>query len=145
MSALLVRFILRYKPTMPELALIAAGRNGRPENIQLIFDTCPIRPEVLVNVLEVLKGSFEKVDDENAEDIDENAEDEEVDEEDEENEEEYGAEKDLSDRLDDTMTLWTPIRVNGGFNPRIFDNVRLLREKLASVQKTDGSVDHSTD
>jgi hypothetical protein len=95
--------------------------------------------------LEALKGSFEKVDDENAEDTDEDTDDEEVDEEDEENEEEDGVEKDLSDRLDDSMTLWRPIRVNGRFNPRIFDNVRLLRGKLASVQKTDGSVDHDTD
>jgi hypothetical protein len=131
-TALLIRFILRYKPTMPELALIAAGRNGRTDDIQLIFDTCHVRPEVLVNVLGVLKGSFEKVEDENAED-------KEVD------EEEDGAEKDLSDRLDDTKTLWRPIRINGRLNPRIFDNVQLLREKLASVQKTDGSADHDTD
>ena len=144
-TAVLVRFILQYKPTMPELALIAAGRNGRTDDIQLIFDTCRVRSKVLFHVLEVLKGSFEKVEDKNAGDIDEDAEDKEVDEEDEEDEEEEGTEKDLSDRLDDTMTLWRPICINGRVNPRIFDNVRLLREKLASIQKTDGPVDHGTD
>jgi hypothetical protein len=138
-TAVLVRFILRYKPTMPELALIAAGRNGRTDDIQLIFDTCHVSPKVLVNVLEVLKGSFEKVEDKNAEDTDEDEEDE------DEEDEEDGTEKNLSDRLDDTMTLWRPIRINGHFNPRIFDNVRLLREKLRSVQKTDGSADRGID
>jgi hypothetical protein len=93
----------------------------------------------LVNVLEVLKGSFEKVEDKNAEDTDEDEEDE------DEEDEEDGTEKNLSDRLDDTMTLWRPIRINGHFNPRIFDNVRLLREKLRSVQKTDGSADRGID
>ena len=86
--------------------------------------------------MEVLKGSFEQVEDENAAD-------EEGDEEGNDGEEAASSssssssskEKDPVDRLDDTMTLWRPIRVNGNLNRRIFDNVRLLREKLASVQR----------
>jgi Ankyrin repeats (3 copies) len=125
--AVLVPFILRYKPesfpSLPELALIAAGRNGDERAIRLIFDNCSVGLEVLLNVLDMLKGSLKTVQGESVAD-----------------EGEYGAEGDLIGTLDDTMTLWRAISINGFVNPCIFDNVRLLQEKLASIRTTHQAV-----
>jgi hypothetical protein len=130
--AVLLRFLLGYKPesfpSMPRLALIAAGRNGRPDDIRLIFDNCQIGPEVLLDVLEMLKWSFENVEGENAAD---------------EGADEDGAGKDLIGTIDDTEALWRPISISGWINPCVFDNIRLLRERLASMQMTRSSMDNN--
>lgn len=58
--AVLVPFLLRYKPesspSLPKLALIAAGRNGCPDDIQLIFLQLPNRTRGLVEGFGGIEG-----------------------------------------------------------------------------------------